>query len=436
MKQYRKRFVQLTMFLIGLVLFLMMGIIAVYLYHDYYNGLQTTMAQVVEPLGSLSERSPAEAIPDAPPSQTDDSNSTTDSLQPPDKPSNDADSENSERPKDIMTIFYAADSEDFSVLSQVSLFDDDTLMTVLKEVSAQTDSFGTLSDYHVIYYRTGNGDPYKIALTSTRYIWHSILQLAGVLAAIWIVTMLCFLFLSIQLSKLAVRPMEQAMQREKQFVANASHDLKTPLSVILANNSILIENPDATVGSLKRWTDSTQTAAKNMQQLIGEMLTLADVERPDTTPAITNVDFASVAMKAELQLESVAYEKGVSLDSDIPDELMISSNEDYLQRITSSLIENALKYEPSGGSVWLRLSEKKRAAVLEIQNHSTVIAAEDLPHVFDRFYRSDKSRQSETGGHGLGLAITKQMTEKLGGTISVTSDSENGTIFSVVIPLS
>lgn len=91
--------------------------------------------------------------------------------------------------------------------------------------------------------------------------------------------MLLFLFISIQLSHIASKPLEEAMEREKQFVADISHDLKTPLSVILANNSILMENKDATVGSVYRWIDSSQMVAKRMQQLITQMLKLADVER-------------------------------------------------------------------------------------------------------------------------------------------------------------
>lgn len=235
-------------------------------------------------------------------------------------------------------------------------------------------------------------------------------------------------------STFSARPMEEAIGREKQFVADASHDLKTPLSVILANNSILRENPEAKVGSLSRWTDSTQQAAKRMQQLIGEMLTLADVERPEAPLELTQVDIASVVMKAALELESVAYERGVTLDTELPDSLLGRSSESYLQRIAASLMENAIKYEPRGGQVLVTLTRSRRHAILEVRNRSTRISQEDLPHVFDRFYRSDKSRQSKTGGHGLGLAITKEMVTKLGGTVQAGS-GEDGTTFSVKLPL-
>lgn len=110
---------------------------------------------------------------------------------------------------------------------------------------------------------------------------------------------------------------------------------------------------------------------------------------------------------------------------------MVWGNADYLLRIVSSLLENALKYEPAGGNVLLTMTQEKRKTILLVKNRGSTIPAEDLPHVFDRFYRSDKSRQNPSGSFGLGLAITKEMTEKLHGTITVSSTPEEGTTFRV-----
>lgn len=426
MKAYRKRFVQINMLLIGAVLLIMMAVIAVYMYRDYYDSLRTTMEQVVEPLASFSRPPQTETQRPATPEPPADQQDSRKRGMAPDK-------QDAARYKGIVTVFYTPEENTISVLSQESVFDEDTLEDILKAVVAQESSFGTLHGLHAIYYRTEKGGLYKIALASTNYIDHSMLSLGLALLAIWVGAMLCFLLVSIRLSKTAVRPMEDAIRREKQFVADASHDLKTPLAVILANNSILRENPQATVSSLSRWIDSTQTAAKNMQQMIGEMLTLADVERQDAPLTMNTVDASAVVMKASLQLESVAYEKNVTLETDIPEQLTLRTNEDYLQRIAASLIENAIKYEPSGGCVNVRLSKAKHRIRLEIRNRNEVIPEEDLPHIFDRFYRGDKSRHGETGGHGLGLSITKQMVERLDGRVSVASDSENGTTFSVLL---
>ena len=187
--------------------------------------------------------------------------------------------------------------------------------------------------------------------------------------------------------------MERAAEREKQFVADVSHDLKTPLAVIAANNSILLENPEAPAGSLSRWVDSTGQAARQMQGLVDEMLTLTVAQRGISTPLMPT-DLSGAVTKAALQLESVAYDKQVALETDIAAHITVQGDPDALQRIVSSLIENAIKYEPIGGSVTVTLAAVRRQARLTVQNRGSVISPEALPHVFDRFYRGNKSRGS------------------------------------------
>lgn len=406
MSQYRKRFVQFNMLLIGIVLTVMVAAVAGYMIKDYYTGLRTTMEQVVAPLRSFSQ-APQGHPTGAPKSQTD-----------------------RENRKNILVVFYSREKNAYAMLSPNDAFSDGEIPALLEAVVAQKQDFGVLRQHHAIYYRSGSS-PFRIAIASTDYIVQSVLRLGLVLLAIWLGAMLLFLMISIKLSAIAARPMEEAMQREKQFVADASHDLKTPLSVILANNAILAENPDAPVGSLSRWLDSTQAAAKRMQQLISQMLTLADVERPDAPVALERVDLASLAMRSALELESLAYEKNITLDTELPEECFVRGNSGYLLRIVSSLLENALKYEPEGGRVLLRLIQEKKKTLLSVQNFGTQIPQEDLPHVFDRFYRSDKSRQNDSNSFGLGLAITRQMIQRLGGDISAASSPEEGTIFRV-----
>lgn len=407
MSAYRKRFVQFNMLLIGIVLAVMVAVIAGYMTRDYYTSLRETMEQVMAPLRFFSQ--PPEGRPEKPEFQ-----------EPP---------EDIQR-KDILTVFYSQEDDSYTLLSNSEVFSQEELPSLLHTIVSQEKDFGILYGQNAIYYRSGK-TPYKIAIASTDYIVHSVVNLVLVLLAVWVGAMLLFLLVSIKLSAVAARPMEEAMQREKQFVADASHDLKTPLSVILANNSILMENPENKVGDLRRWLDSTQEAAKRMQKLIAEMLTLADVERQDVPLVREEVDLANIAMKADLELESVAFEKNVTLEDDLPDRCMVTGNADYLLRIVMSLLENALKYEPSGGRVSIHLTQSKKKTVLSVCNRGSRIADEDLPHVFDRFYRSDKSRTNSAGSFGLGLAITKEMVERLGGTISVTSSQEEGTVFSV-----
>ena len=334
--------------------------------------------------------------------------------------------------KDIAAVVYDPESDSTAVVSAAAELDDDTLETVLPIIAAHEEDFGTLADYGLIYYRSSSGGAEAIALTDTGYIGSSMADLSLTLAAVWLCAMACFLAVSIWLSKLAVRPMEQSVEREKQFVADVSHDLKTPLAVIAANNSILLEDPKAPVGTLRRWVDSTGQAARQMQRLVDEMLTLAAAQRGNETPRVP-VNFSAVVEKAALQLESVAYEKQVALETELAAHVTVLGSTEALQRIAASLMENAIKYEPSGGSVAVRLTAAKRQARLEVRNGGAIIPPETLPHVFDRFYRGEKSR-SPVEGHGLGLAIVKQLTENLGGSITVRSSEIEGTVFLVTLP--
>ena len=413
MSDYRKRFVQFNMLLIGIVLTVMVAAVAVYMGRDYYTGLRSTMEQVVAPLHAFSQLPAGKA----------------------EKPGKNRQAfpRKLGEEKNISVVFYTPETGEYSILSGSDNLSEEALPGLLSAVTNQEKDFGFLSGSRMIYYKNGS-NPCKIALTGTEYLTHSMLKLCAALLGIWAGAMALFWAISRKLSAIAARPMEEAIRREKQFVADASHDLKTPLSVILANNAILMENPDAPAGTLARWLDSTQLAAKRMQQLIGEMLTLAEAERQDAPLTLEPIDLADIAMKAELELESVAVEKNVTLDADLPEKCVIRGNADYLLRIVTSLLENALKYEPAGGQVILALTQSKRKTVLSVRNPGSRIPEEDLPHVFDRFYRSDKSRTNSQGSFGLGLAITKEMTQRLGGSVTAASSEAEGTTFRVLFP--
>ena len=245
MSDYRKRFVQFNMLLIGIVLTVMVAAVAVYMGRDYYTGLRSTMEQVVAPLHAFSQLPAGKA----------------------EKPGKNRQAfpRKLGEEKNISVVFYTPETGEYSILSGSDNLSEEELPGLLSAVANLEKDFGFLSGSRVIYYKNGS-NPCKIALTGTGYLTHSMLKLCAALLGIWAGAMALFWAVSNRLSIIAARPMEEAIRREKQFVADASHDLKTPLSVILANNAILMENPDAPAGTLARWLDSTQLAAKRMQQ--------------------------------------------------------------------------------------------------------------------------------------------------------------------------
>ena len=165
-------------------------------------------------------------------------------------------------------------------------------------------------------------------------------------------------------------------------------------------------------------------------QLIGNMLTLSAVDTQSTHIRTVPVNLTSAVERCVLQFESVAYEKNVTMEESIENGLMVEATEEYLKRICSSLIENAFKYEPEGGKVIIKAYSRKHKAIFVVQNVNSRIASEDLPHIFDRFYRGDKAR-TQSKGHGLGLPIIHQMTVLCGADIEAVSNDKDGTVFTV-----
>ncbi len=182
-----------------------------------------------------------------------------------------------------------------------------------------------------------------------------------------------------------------------------------------------------TIEEMYKWVDATKQAAQNMKLLTEQMLVLSKSEQSQNDIEIVN--FSDIAEKNALVMESVPYEKNINYSSDINQNIFIKANSENIKRITASLIDNALKHENPGGNVFCKLYLKSGKAVFFVTN-KTLIPKNDIEHIFERFYQSDKSRSSGTG-HGLGLAITKNLVNSAGGSISVKSSEKTGTVFTV-----
>ena len=309
----------------------------------------------------------------------------------------------------------------------------DYLDQVVQEALASSSDSGTLGDYGLRYAKRTVGSSTYLSFADTAYIdtWQS---LALSLALGGLVVLAIFFVLSLFFSKWALKPVREAWDSQRQFVADASHELKTPLTVVLANSSILLKHPEESIASQSQWVESTQVEAERMQQLVNEMLQLAQVEeRAALEPS--PLDFSDLVDGEVLQFESVAFEEGLAFDSNLEEGLVVNGDEARLRKMVSTLIDNALKYAGENGSVHVVLSRTGKHVVLAINNSGTTISAEDLPHIFDRFYRTDKARTSGAGGFGLGLAIAREVARSHGGDITCTSSDKEGTTFAAALPL-
>ena len=414
LNRYRWRFVAVNMSLIALVLALTLMMQGIHIYRSEYNDLRKTMALILEPWRYAdADFRPQWDQADWPPKE--------------EAPVLDQDAVGDEQ---IVTVFYNRDSGALSLLPLAQSCDRDAVSRAAMDAAQRTEEFGLLPEHRMFYTKQGSDSVVKIVLADASFldsrVRRSVLMLLGVYALA-----LGLLFLiSLWLSKLAARPMERAMEMERQFVADISHDLKTPITVVLANDSILKDSPDATVGEQMQWIDSTGDAARGMMHLVEQMLTLSGLEAAERTVEKHPVSLSALAEKSVLQFESLAYDRGVTLEDDMEEGVSVLADEDGCMRILNGLIENALKYEPPGGSVRLELRREKKKAVLTVANPGSRIAPEDLGHIFERFYRADKTR-GDHGGHGLGLPIVKQLCDSLGAEIKVRSDEDEGTVFTV-----
>lgn len=449
MKDYKKSFIKSNLLLIGLVLFIMNAAIMVYSYHTSVDELKTVMQQKIEPYNTIRNilkeqpQKESQTPPEMQPADNDRENkNSNDSNEKPPKPTADF---NLKPPahtmpqndllnkysKSVYVFFYNINEDKVSIISKNELKDNNELLETAQKIYAQKNDFGILKSENLYYYKQSTPNELKISVASGNFILFSMLKLFAVLLSIFILAMLIFYFISKKLANRAAKPLEDAIAREKQFITDASHDLKTPLTVILSNADILSKNQDCSVQQMSKWIDGTKQAAVNMKELVEQMLVLSESEaKPEIKKE--DVNLSDIAEKNALVMEVVAYEKNIDYKTDIQPGIIIKGNADYAKRIVTSLIDNAIKYENRGGSICVSLKQSKKSVCFCVANKTSIISKDDISHIFERFYRTDKSRQAD-GSHGLGLAIVKNLTELMGGKIEAVSNEKDGTKFNVTL---
>lgn len=230
-----------------------------------------------------------------------------------------------------------------------------------------------------------------------------------------------------KLSITIVKPVEETFEKQKQFISDASHELKTPLAIIEANTDVLQDK----VGESK-WINYIQTEIESMNKLINELLLLAKIENVDNVKEYVQLDVSKEVEIILSMFESIAYEKGVNIESNIEENILLNGNKQDIEHIVSTLTDNAIKHTISGNKIIVDLKKDKNEIILEVKNMGEPIPEEEREKIFERFYRIDKSRNRVEKRYGLGLSIAKATIEKYNGKITV--DCKDGfTIFKVVI---
>lgn len=318
-------------------------------------------------------------------------------------------------------------SEEFFDLSG----EDQLLDLVGKAYRAETED-GVLRSYDLRFFKTVTPQGTKIVfsdISGEKAVLKGLLQIC---AFIGIISFGIFFIISYLLARWAIKPVERAWNQQRQFVADASHELKTPLTVIITNAELLRE-PEYSEADKQRFAGSILTMSRQMRGLVESLLELARVDNGAVKTVFSKVDLSSVTEEALLPFEPVYFEKELVLESSIAEGLCVRGSREHLQQVVDILLDNAAKYSSPGGKVVLELRQQGGCGLLSVSNPGAELSREELRNIFKRFYRADKSR-SMNHSYGLGLPIADSIVREHGGKIWAESSGGINTFF-VQLPM-
>lgn len=240
-------------------------------------------------------------------------------------------------------------------------------------------------------------------------------QLACTCGFIALLSLILFFAISVLLAYWIVKPAQTAWNQQKQFVADASHELKTPLTVIMTNAEMLLEGNHSAEKRMQ-FSESILTMSKQMRGLTESLLELARSDNHSKEITFEDVEFSNLISEAVLPFEPLYYEKGLTLSCELQDNIVVSGDSTQLCRLADILLDNAMKYSYPNTTVTVSLKKHRDYCVFSVSSHGDAISKSDLKNIFKRFYRVDKARNANHS-YGLGLSIAESITKEHNGKI-------------------
>lgn len=315
----------------------------------------------------------------------------------------------------LSTFYTVAIANDGSFLDiknePPTLYTNEDLLQLAKEIIADDVTAGTR--HNLDFYKADKGSYLLVAFMDNTVSKEIALTLFRYTLIFGAVALVLFFFVSVFLAKKIVTPLEESYQKQKQFVSDAGHELKTPISVVNTNAELLSRE----IGE-NQWLQNIQYENQRMGILVGQLLDLA---RTETVSAqMEEIDFSRLVAGEALPFESVAFEKGLSLHTDISEKITLHGNSNQLRQLISILLDNAMRHSKAPGQVSLGLHHDHNCVKLTVINSGDEIPVQQREQIFERFYRMDPARNSEDNHYGLGLAIAKGIVNAHQGRIEVS----------------
>lgn len=313
----------------------------------------------------------------------------------------------------LSTFYLVAISNNGSVLAvdngNKELYNNDELTQIAKRILGEKKHSGRNSN---LSYVVKDKDGYTLVAFMDNTVSEAGLRtMLRYVLIVGFASIIGILLISFPLSKRIIKPLEENNRKQKQFISDASHELKTPVAIIGTNTELLSRE----IGN-NEWLENIKYENERMGVLIKKLLDLSHAE--DLSLSMENINFSRIVLGEILVFESYSFEKGKEFIIDIDEEVHLIGNQTQLKQLISILLDNAINYS-SGKDVNINLKRKNNTIELNVINDSYEIPQEKLNHIFDRFYRVDEVRNSEDLHYGIGLSIAKAIIEKHGGNIEV-----------------
>jgi len=422
----QRKFIIIIMLLVSILLSVILCSTCIFLYFNLKTQMNTSLKNAVSFIESWEE-------------SDDNPNPET----PYEKILDDKKNQKMVKPSEIKKLEYAMAYSSISVISydtktkkmdiklNYSSMSEKILRKTAEKVAESKKQSGIVKSTNLFYYSTEYENGIFVAFTRTDTIIATLTRYIILILCAEGIALVIIFFTSIYLSKLAMEPIKKVMNEQKRFIADASHELKTPLTVIMANNSILYSHPETLVKSQMNWIESTNEEIRHMSRLINDMLILAKSESGMIEKDFEPVNFSDIVMGTVLQFEALAYEREITIKDEIDENIIIFGNEMLLKQLVMSFLDNAVKYEEERGEIRVSLHKKKEKVKFEVQNSKTYMDEEAVSHVFDRFYRAENAKKNMES-FGLGLSIAQSIVKRHNGQIYVSSNEKEGTSFWVL----
>ena len=322
----------------------------------------------------------------------------------------------------------------FDISSSDSGVDTDWLLSIVQDSLNNAEKIGVMKEDSLRFYRQNTIDGWRVVFIDISAETSSISNLLRNMTFMGLGSFVGIFFLSMGLAYWITKPVEKAWNQQRQFVADASHELKTPLTVILSNTDMLLSHGMQEDDSTQRRLENIRVESVRMKGLVEDMLYLARSDASSVQKQLERVSISDTAMDAVLLFEALAFEKQKELQYQIEENLFVMSSENTLRQLMEILLDNAMKYSGEKGCIWVKLEKNSaRTVKLMVANTGDTMTEEQCRRIFERFYRTDPARENH-GGYGLGLSIATSIVKELEGRI--WCESRNGiNSFFVQVPI-